>query len=168
MISRPRALFRFEWLRLRRSPMRATAIAVFLLCGLWAIGSGVQHLESWKQTHAELREREEEQRELALGWLRAGQKGPEERPYIDVTTPRWADRYASAHVSVAPEPLAALAIGLSDVRGTWAPVSATSGARPFETSDPATLGNAERSENLWRDAGVLCRGRTEHPVVVVE
>ncbi len=144
MSSKAGSLISFEWLRLCRSPMRVMAIVVFLLCGVGAVASGIQHLNGWKQTHADLREREQSMRDDALGWLRTGLKGPEDRSYIDVTSPRWADRYASAHMSVAPDPLAALAIGLSDVRGTWAPVAATSGAKPFETHDPATLGNAEK------------------------
>ena len=46
--------------------------------------------------------------------------------------------------AVAAWTVAALAIGLSDIRSSWASISATSGAKPFQTSDPATLGNAEK------------------------
>jgi len=124
--------------------MRALAILVFLLCGVYAIGSGVQHVKGWEQPLGELETRQSEQRQEALAWFQAGQTGPEDRTYIDVTNPRWADRYAAAYWVMQPEPLAALAIGLSDIRGSWASISATTGSRPFETSDPGTLGNAEK------------------------
>lgn len=137
------SLVHFEWLRLSRSPMRAAALVIFFLCGLYAIGSGAHHVEGWKQTLSELQEREKTPRDQALKWFEKGRKGPKARPRIDVTQPSWADRYASAHAAMVPEPLAALAIGLSDVRSSWAAISA-SGSRPFTTSDPATLGNAEK------------------------
>ena len=86
-------LARFEWMRLSRSPMRAAAVVVFLLCGLYAIASGVHHVEGWQQTLSELGEREQEQRDEALAWFgQEGRAGPEDRPYIDVSQPRWADR----------------------------------------------------------------------------
>lgn len=139
-----RSLFQFEWRRVSRSPMRASAMVVFLLCGIYAIGSGVHHVEDWKRTLAELEARERTQRDQALKWFDSGQTGPKERTFINVTQPRWADRYAAAHAVMVPEPLAALAIGLSDVRSSWASIAATSGAKPFQTNDPATLGNAEK------------------------
>lgn len=137
-------LLRFEWLRVTRSPMRVMAVIVFLLCGIYAIASGVQHVKEWRQTLGELEDREQEQRQQALDWFEAGETGPEERRWINITKSLWADRYAMAHAKMDPEPLAALAIGLSDIRSSWAAISATSGSKPFETSDPATLGNAEK------------------------
>jgi len=124
--------------------MRLASMGVFLLCGIYAISSGVHHVQEWKQTLEELASRDSSQREQALNWFEAGVRGPANRNSIDVTQPRWADRYASAHAVMEPEPLAALAIGLSDIRSSWAVVSATRGAQPFRTSDPATLGNAEK------------------------
>ena len=134
----------FEWKRLLRSRMRAFAIVVFLLCGIYAIESGVRHLDAWKWTLEELELREKTQREQARGWFDSGQTGPGGRSAVNITQPRYADRYAVAHAVMDPEPLAALAIGLSDIRSSWASVSAMSGARPFQTSDPSTLGNAEK------------------------
>lgn len=144
MISTFITLFQFEYQRISRSKMRFAAICVFLFCGFYAITSGFQHVETWKQSLAELESRDQEQRTEALAWLAAGKSGPEDRDWIDVTQPRWADRYAAAHAAMVPEPLAALAIGLSDIRSSWAVISATRGAQPFRTSDPATLGNAEK------------------------
>lgn len=143
MISALRSLLHFEWRRISRSRMRSLAIVVFFLCGLYAIGSGVHHVKEWERTLAELDEREQTQREQALGWFDAGKTGPDGRTAINVTQPRWADRYAAAHAVMVPEPLAALAIGLSDVRSSWAPVSA-SGTKSFQASDPSALGNAEK------------------------
>ncbi|MEM7247729.1 MAG: hypothetical protein AAF533_20495 [Acidobacteriota bacterium] len=144
MIDILKALVRFEWMRLSRSRMRASAILVFFACGLYAIASGQHHVSTWKETLDELTQRETTQREQALAWFSAGRTGPEGRTWIDVSQARWADRYASAHAVMEPEPLAALAIGLSDIRATWATVSGMGGARPFQTADPATLGNAEK------------------------
>ena len=138
------SLASFEWKRLVRSKMRALAIVVFLLSGVYAIESGVRHLEAWRSTLAELESREQTQRQEARGWFDSGKTGPPDRAFINVTQPRYADRYAVAHAVMEPEPLAALAIGLSDIRSSWASISAMSGARPFQTNDPATLGNAEK------------------------
>ena len=137
-------LLGFEFQRLGRSNMRLAAMAVFLLCGFYAISSGMHHLADWKNTLKELAERDASQRTEAIGWFDDGVSGPEDRDWIDVTQIRYADRFASAHAVMEPEPLAALAIGLSDIRSSWAVVSATRGAEPFRTSDPSTLGNAEK------------------------
>ena len=137
-------LAHFEWLRLTRSRARLFAIVAFLLCGVYAVASGLDHARSLESTIAELDERERVQRDEVDGWFASGRTGPEDRTYIDVSQPRWADRYALTHSAMQPEPLAALAIGLSDVRSHWAPVTGTGGAQSFEGSDPATLGNAER------------------------
>ncbi|MFT5080655.1 MAG: ABC-2 type transport system permease protein [Planctomycetota bacterium] len=144
MIRAMNHLLHFEWLRITRSPMRAYAIIVFVLCGVYAIASGVEHVKDWEQTLEELQTRESERRDQALTWFDAGLTGPEDRTYIDVSEPRWADSYAAAYWTMKPEPLSALAIGLSDIRGSWVSISATTGSQPFETSDPGTLGNAEK------------------------
>ena len=144
MISTFLALIQFEYQRISRSTMRFVAICVFLFCGFYAITSGAHHVEIWKQSLVELESRDLEQRTEALGWFANGAVGPEDRDWINITQPRWADRYAAAHAAMVPEPLAALAIGLSDIRSSWAVVSATRGAQPFRTSDPSTLGNAEK------------------------
>lgn len=144
MIRAMNHLLHFEWLRITRSPMRATAIIVFVLCGIYAVASGVQHVERWEQTLGELESRQTEKRAEALGWFDAGTTGPADRTYIDVSQPRWADSFAAAYWTMDPEPLSALAIGISDIRGSWASISATTGSQPFETSDPGTLGNAEK------------------------
>ncbi len=137
-------LVRFEIQRLGRSPMRLAAMVVFLLCGFYAISSGLHHVNDWQETLKELSQRDDSRRTEAIGWFDDQVSGPDDRDWIDVTTIRYADRYASAHAVMEPEPLAALAIGLSDIRSTWAVVSATMGAEPFRTSDPSTLGNAEK------------------------
>ena len=124
--------------------MRLAAMGVFLLCGMYAISSGAHHVSEWEKTLKELSSRDASLRSEALGWYAEQVSGPADRDWIDITQPRYADRYASAHAVMEPEPLAALAIGLSDIRSSWAVVSATRGAQPFRTSDPATLGNAEK------------------------
>ncbi len=144
MISAFLTLFQFEYQRISRSTMRFVAICVFMFCGYYAINSGTHHVEAWTSSLKELESRDLEQRTEALAWLAAGESGPEDRDWINITQPRWADRYAAAHATMVPEPLAALAIGLSDIRSSWAVISATRGAQPFQTSDPATLGNAEK------------------------
>jgi ABC-2 type transport system permease protein len=110
------SIFRYELRALLRSRARCLALAVFWLCGIYALYSGQQQVARWEAILTEATGAQAQQQEDVRSWHRAGATGPSDRPWIDITAPTWADRVAGSHMGRSPAPLASLSLGLSDAR----------------------------------------------------
>ncbi|MEM9168257.1 MAG: hypothetical protein AAGC56_01285 [Pseudomonadota bacterium] len=105
---------RHEALGLRRSPVRLAALAVFLIASALALLAGARFVGAWTTSLEDAQRLQSESIDQARGWLAAGVKGPEDRPWVDIAEPLWQDWYAGARIGRAPAPLAAIAIGSTD------------------------------------------------------
>lgn len=78
----------------------------------------------------------------ALAWLAEGRPGPDDRPWVDITKPLWADWYSGNYVGLAPAPLASVSIGVSDLRSNMVRLNRRS--TPFDAEQWRQLANPER------------------------
>jgi ABC-2 type transport system permease protein len=135
-------VLRSEIRRLFRSPLRVLAVVLYFAAGAAALQVGRSHVAVLESNLAEGAVRQERQQAEALAWFEEGRVGPEDRPWVDITTALWADWYAANHLGIEPVPLAAVSVGVSDVRSNLVRLSRL--ATPFDTDEWRQLANPER------------------------
>ncbi len=123
---------------LARSPWRVLVLLLVLGTGFFATFQGQLDVRRWEDSveagFAAQNETVAETREL----FAAGEKGPEERPWVDLSDPVWQDWYAATRLCRTPAPLAGIAFAAAEV-GTVA-------IRINRWTDP-TLPQGARIEN---------------------
>lgn len=104
----------FELRQLLRSPSSILAVIAFLAIGALAILVGQKTVTQWESAIDAASAAQAEAVAEAREYLAAGEQGPADRPWIDLSQPRWQDWYSGTRVARQPGPLAAVAAGTAD------------------------------------------------------
>ena len=97
--------------RLREVSRQTSAkvcLALLLAAGIWTIWLGHARVEVWQQVIA-APSSTQAQAQQVMQWLMEGKKGPEDRPWVDVTQVFWLERSLPADHRWVPNALAPLA-----------------------------------------------------------
>ena len=105
---------RQELAGVRRSPARLVALAIFFAASALAMLAGQRFVDDWSASLEDARQLQAESSRTVHGWYAEGATGPEDRPWVDVTEPRWQDWYAGTRLGREPAPLAGIATGSLD------------------------------------------------------
>ena len=127
----------FELRCLLRSRSGLLALASYLLVGVLAVVLGQRYVADWEQAIELAQTAQQESVSEAESYFQAG-KGPENRPWVDLTKSTWQDHYAGTRVHREPASLAGIAAGSVD--------SAPVAFRVSRRADPSSGGGA-RIEN---------------------
>ena len=125
----------FELRTLLRSRAGAIALVAYLLSGGVALLVGAGHIADWEQGIGLAREAQEASVAEARALFEAGESGPADRSWVDLSKARWQSDYAATRVVRAPAPLAGIAAGSVDPAPVafhlqpWADPLAAAGAR---------------------------------------
>ena len=88
-----------------RSPFRMIVLLLVIGAGLFVINEGQRDVQRWNDAVASGQVEQEEALQDVRGYFASGSLGPEDRPWIQLTSPRWQDWYAATRISRAPAPL---------------------------------------------------------------
>lgn len=97
-----------------RSPARLLALAVFAAAYIYATMAGQRFCDDWQQAVVAAQAQQRDQADKAIQWLKNGEKGPKDRPWIDISSPFWQDRYAGTRAVRTPLALSGIAFGAVD------------------------------------------------------
>lgn len=128
---------------LLRSPLRLLVLLLVLGTGVFVILQGQQDVQRWQEAIEAGQSAQDESLNEARGYFAAGEKGPADRSWIDLSQPRWQDYYGAVRIARTPEPLAGIAFA-----------SAESGAVTMRV-------------NRWADPLVAAGNRIENPALAV-
>jgi ABC-2 type transport system permease protein len=104
----------FELRSLVRSRAAQLAVLGFLGVGLLAVLLGRRHVTQWHDEVAAAHADQARTVAEARGHLTAGDKGPADKPWVDLTQASWQDRYAATRFVRQPSALAGIAAGAVD------------------------------------------------------
>lgn len=138
--------FAVELRSVLRQRAGAVALLGFMVAGILAVLVGRSHVYQWQSAVQTAEDAEAEATKEALGYLTAGESGPEDRPWVDLAQPLWQDRYAGSRIVRVPSPLAGIASGAVD--------PAPAAFRMYRTADPMAAGGY-RIENPELAAGAV-------------
>lgn len=99
---------------LLRSPLRLLVVLLVLGSGVFVIAQGRQDVRRWLQTIEAGHELQEESLTEAREHFAEGRQGPEDRPWVDLSQPRWQDWYAARRLARTPAPLAGMAFASAE------------------------------------------------------
>lgn len=97
-----------------RSVGRLGVLIAFIVASAYAITAGQQFVHQWIDALSAANDEQAEVVKSARGWLERGEKGPADRPWVDITQPLWQDWYAGTRLQRTPGRLAGIAAGAVD------------------------------------------------------
>ena len=133
---------KYEVLHILRSSYKMIAILLFLVVSIYGLHNGYSLYKERNNEILTITEKSQNLPNDAFEWYETGQKGPEERPWVDVSTPFWAMWYANHYVFDAPNPLMTYSIGQAEQFAYYKRVSMWSTA--YDKDLTAEISNPER------------------------
>lgn len=134
-------LIYFEWLHFSRGLARPIAVLLFLFAASFGIYNGFNSYHERLDQVDAIKESRAESHQEVFDWFESGVEGPEERPWVKISTPFWSMWYAKHQLVQTPSPLMVYNIGQSEHFGYYKRVSMWSTA--FDDDLAAEIANPE-------------------------
>ena len=138
-------LWSLEWTHFVRRRSKIFSYLLFVLACLYAIQNGLELYQKQEQTLQAIHQDQVGEIQKVQTWFEKGEKGPEDRSWVDIHEPYWSLRYAPTYVTKGPSPLLPLGIGQSEQFGYYKEVTFWSSTYDNdmveEIANPERLGN---------------------------
>ena len=136
------SIFLYEWKHFIRSPFKVVALVLFVLASLYGLHNGASLYHDQIAEIQRINESIDEERQKYNDFYDEGKKGPEDRPWIDLTTPFWAIWYNGVYHFKTPSPAQVYSIGQAEQYGFYKRV--TFWASPYDADMTKEIANPER------------------------
>lgn len=117
------SIIQYELKHFARSPFKIASIILFAVAGIYGLQNGYDLLKKQASEIAVIKEKNEETISMVTEWYEQGKKGPEDRPWIDITTPLRAVWYAPSSAIKNPSKLLPFNIGQTEQYGYYKQVT---------------------------------------------
>lgn len=138
-------IFLFEFKHFSRSRAKFWAYILFVLACLYALFNGFNLQNKHLKTIESIEQKKQEGIAKIKSWYDEGKTGPEDRPWIDITTPFWALWNAPTYTIKNPSPLLPLGIGQAEQYGFYKKI--TNWSSTYDNDMVEELSNPERLVN---------------------
>lgn len=135
-------IFLLEWKHFVRTPFKVVALLLFIVAAIYGLRNGYNLYEKQHAEIAKIQEQVKEDRQKYLDYYEAGEKGPTERPWIDITKPFWSMWYSQTHHYKAPSPAMVYSMGQAEQYGFYKRI--TFRASPYDADMTQEIANPER------------------------
>ncbi|WP_158500311.1 DUF3526 domain-containing protein [Sphingobacterium sp. ML3W] len=133
---------RYEFRHFARSPFKITALLLFLGAAIYGLQNGYELFKKQLAETENIKSKNEETIAEVISWYDAGKKGPDDKPWIDVTTPMRAIWYAPASAIKEPSKMMPFSIGQAEQFGYYKQV--TNWSSTFDADLSEEMANPER------------------------
>lgn len=138
-------VFMYEWKHFVRSPFKVVALLLFVVAGVYALQNGAKLYDRQVTEIEKINKQADEQHQEIIGYYNQGQKGPKNRPWIDVTTPFWALWNTPVYHFKSPSPAIVYSIGQAEQYGFYKRVTFQSS--PYDADMAEEIANPERLQS---------------------
>jgi len=138
-------LFLYEYKHFIRSKAKVFAFILFVIASFYALYNGFNLQNKQQETLSSIEQKKQEGITKILSWYDQGKKGPEDRSWIDITTPFWALENTPTYSIKLPSPLLPLGIGQAEQYGYYK--SVTTWSSVYDNDMVEELANPERLVN---------------------
>jgi ABC-2 type transport system permease protein len=138
----PAAIFLYEFKHFSRNKFKVIGFALFLLACAYGLSEGYRIYSKHNEGISAAQASEVKLKEKTLQWYDEGKTGPEDRPWIDITTPFWALWNTPTNVFKQPSPLMPLSVGQAEQYGYYKQV--TTWSSPYDSDMIEEIANPER------------------------
>ena len=136
------AIFIYEWKHLIRHPFKVAALFLFVTAGVYALHNGASLYHEQVAEIEQISEKADESRQKTIAYFDNDQIGPEDRPWVDVTTPFWAIWYMPVNHFKYPSPAMVYSIGQAEQYGYYKRI--TFWSSPYDADMAEEIANPER------------------------
>ena len=136
------ATIQYEFRHFARSPFKIASLILFIGAAVYGLQNGYT---LFKQQNKEIEAIDAKNKETiakVTGWYNAGKKGPNDKPWIDVTKPMRAIWYTPASVIKEPAPFMPFSTGQAEQFGYYKQV--TNWSSTFDADLAEEIANPER------------------------
>ena len=146
-------IFIYEIKHFGRNKAKVAAYILFIFASVYALYNGFSLFNKQQETLDNIEQKRQESVKKVLTWYDEGKKGPEDRPWIDVTTPFWALWNTTTYCVKKPSKLMPLGIGQAEQFGYYHQV--TNWSTTYDKEMVEEMSNPERLLNGNVDFGFV-------------
>jgi len=138
-------IFVYEWKHLVRSPFKIVALLLFILASIYSLHNGADLYNKQITEIERLYKKVNEEKETILTYFDKGEKGPEKKPWVDITTPFWAIWYTPTYHFKQSSPSIVYNIGQTEHYGFYKKIDTYSS--PYDADMAEEIANPERIQS---------------------
>ncbi|MEM7512490.1 MAG: hypothetical protein AAF388_16265 [Bacteroidota bacterium] len=135
-------VFLYEWKHFIRSPFKVVALVLFVLAGVYGLHNGASLYHDQMVEIEKIKGDIEEGRQKQIAYYDEGKVGPEDRPWVDLSTPFWAIWYSGPYHFKTPSPALVYSMGQAEQYGFYKRISFN--ASPYDADMTKEIANPER------------------------
>jgi len=135
-------IFLSEWQHFIRNRFKLLATLLFVLAAVYGLYNGKALYTQHKAEIEKIDETIADSKQSTLKWFDRAEKGPEGRPWVDVSTPFWALYYNPYYELKQPSPMMVFGVGQAEQYGFYKQI--TFQASPFDADMAEEIANPER------------------------
>lgn len=134
-----------EWKHFTKNPFKILAFLLFIVAGIYGMHNGAALYHKQITEINKLRKKAEEQEQKIINFYNKGEKGPADRPWIDVTTPFWAIWNLPTYAFKVPSASMVYCIGQTEQYGFYKQISVWASAQDADLTNE--IANPERLQS---------------------
>ena len=135
----------FEFKHFVRSTSKLLTYVLFVCASIYAIYNGFDLQNKQQKTIDGIQQEQNQEIQKVINWYQGGQKGPDDRTWVDITEPYWSLRYTPLYAVKSPSALLPLGIGQTEQYGFYKEVTLWSST--YDNDMVEELSNPERLVN---------------------
>ncbi len=133
---------RYEWNHFIRTPYKVVSLVLFAAAAIYGLHNGKLLFDARLGEINKINEGVEEELQETLAYYERGEKGPADRPWVDLNTPFWAIWYTPTYCVKTPSPAIVYGVGQSEQFGYYKRI--TTHSTPYDADLTAEIANPER------------------------
>ena len=135
-------IFLYEWKHFSRNPFKVVALLLYIIAGVYGLHNGASLYHKQVSEIEKIDQKNEEERQTFISYFEEGKKGPEDRPWVDISTPFWAIWHNTIYHFKRPSAAIVYSIGQAEQYGFYKRV--TFNASPYDADMSEEIANPER------------------------
>jgi len=139
------SIFLYEWKHFYRSPFKIVALLLFVIAGIYGLHNGATLYKKQNSEIERLEQKVKTEKETIISYFENGEKGPENRPWVDNTKPYWAVWSAPTYHYKKPSPAIVYNIGQTEQYGFYKAI--TTSSSPYDSDMAKEIANPERIQS---------------------
>lgn len=138
-------VFLYEWKHFVRSPFKIVAIVLFMVASIYGLHNGADLYDKQTNEIERINKEVATANKTTLAYFDTNEKGPKNRPWVDVTTPYWAIVSSSTYQFKKPSPGTVYTIGQAEQYGFYKAIGISSS--PYDADMAKEIANPERIQS---------------------
>jgi ABC-2 type transport system permease protein len=139
------SIFLYEWKHFVRSPFKIVAVLLFIIASIYGLQNGAALYNKQNEEIERINKETATKNEVILSYFENNEKGPKERPWVDVTTPFWAIWSTPTYHFKKPSPAIVYNIGQAEQYGFYKAIGTSSS--PYDADMAKEIANPERIQS---------------------